>query len=71
VTVDLAQVHSTPQSNDVISTLVYSGQSQDVRDVIIDGQLVMRNRNVLTLNEAKVRSQAQEHSNRLVALLDS
>jgi 5-methylthioadenosine/S-adenosylhomocysteine deaminase len=71
VTVDLAQVHSTPQSNDVISTLVYSGQSQDVRDVIIDGQLVMRNRNVLTLNEAKVRTQAQQHSNRLVALLDS
>jgi 5-methylthioadenosine/S-adenosylhomocysteine deaminase len=70
VTVDLNQAHSTPQSADVVSTLVYSGQSQDVRDVIIDGQVVMRNRQVLTLNESRVRNAASAHSARLVSLLD-
>src|SRR5438094_1274644 len=42
IVVDLNQLHSSPQRDDVISTLVYSAQASDVRTTIIDGSVVMR-----------------------------
>lgn len=70
VTVELSQPHSTPTSDDVVSTLVYSGQSRDVRDVIVDGRVLMRERQVLTLDERRVLASASRHAARLVASLD-
>ncbi|MEW5738428.1 MAG: 5'-deoxyadenosine deaminase [Myxococcota bacterium] len=70
VTVDLAQPHAIPNSADVVSTLVYSGQSRDVRDVIVDGRVLMRERQVLTLDERRVLADASRHAARLVAALD-
>ncbi len=70
ITVDLSQVHSTPSSDDAVSTLVYSGQSRDVRDVVIDGQIVMRERRVHTVDEAAVIAAGRQHSSRLVSQLD-
>src|SRR5436309_1208374 len=43
IVVDLNQLHSSPKQ-DVISSLVYSAQPSDVRVTIIDGRVVMRNR---------------------------
>src|SRR6266536_6676411 len=47
IVVDLNRSHSTPVS-DVVSTLVYSAQASDVRTTVIDGQIVMRDRELLT-----------------------
>jgi len=59
IVVDLNNAHAVPV-NDVISTLVYSAQSSDVQTTIIDGELVMRDRKLLTLNEESVI----DHANR-------
>ena len=65
--VDLSDARSTPVADDVVSTLVYSGQSSDVRDVFIDGRQVMRNRQVLTLRGAEVMASATRHARRILA----
>ena len=60
IIVDLQKLHATPRPADIISTLVYSSQAADVRDTFIAGQAVMRERELLTLNEADVMLQAQK-----------
>lgn len=70
ITLDLSTAHATPNSADVVSTLVYSGQGHDVRDVVIDGQVVMRQRQVLTVDELAVLAAARVASARLMAKLD-
>jgi len=62
IVVDLAQPHSSPQRDDVISALVYSAESSDVRATIIDGRVVMRDGELLTLNEAKVIAEANREA---------
>jgi 5-methylthioadenosine/S-adenosylhomocysteine deaminase len=56
--VDLAALHSSPGENDPVSALVYSAQTSDVQHVIIDGQLVMNDRDLLTLDEGSVIEEA-------------
>lgn len=63
--VRLNGAHSTPGGDEVISQLVYAGQSQDVSDVMIDGRLVMRSREMLTLDESSVLAAAEKHAARL------
>src|SRR5712692_6324311 len=65
IVVDLARPHSSPQRDDVVSTLVYSAGSSDVRTTIIDGRVVMRNRELLTLNEADVIEEANREASAL------
>jgi 5-methylthioadenosine/S-adenosylhomocysteine deaminase len=66
IVVDLAQSHSSPQRDDVVSALVYSAQPADVRATIIDGRLVMRDGEVLTLNEADVIEEANREAGALI-----
>jgi 5-methylthioadenosine/S-adenosylhomocysteine deaminase len=51
ITVDLAQPHLTP-AFDLEAALVYSARGADVRDAIVDGQVVMRNRRLETIDES-------------------
>src|SRR6185369_4853877 len=53
IVVDLDRIHSTPPA-DVVSALVYSAQPEDVRTSIIDGRIVMRDRELLTMDEAGI-----------------
>src|ERR1041384_7277635 len=64
IVVDVSELHAAP-TGDVVSALVYSGQASDVRATIIDGQLVMRDRKLLTLKEPTVI----ENANREVIAL--
>src|SRR5438132_6302693 len=57
IVVDLDQLHSSPKQ-DVISSLVYSAQPSDVRVTIIDGRVVMRDGELLSLNEDSVMADA-------------
>lgn len=66
IVVDLNQLHSIP-SPDVVSALVYSAQAADVRTTIIDGRLVMRVRQLLTLNESSVIDEANREAIALAA----
>lgn len=49
--VDLDGFHQIPLYENIYSTLVYATKANDVRTVIIEGRLVMLNRNLLTLDE--------------------
>ena len=57
IVVDLNQLHSSPKQ-DVISSLVYSAQPSDVRVTIINGHVVMRNRELMTMDESLVIEEA-------------
>ena len=65
IVVNLNTLHSTPYS-DPISALVYSAQTSDVRSVIIDGKVVMRDRQLLTLDESAVLQEAKQERVELV-----
>src|SRR5712692_1998142 len=65
IVVNLAQAHSIPARDDVVSALVYSAGSSDVRTTIIDGRVVMRDGELLTLNEAAVIEAANREAGAL------
>jgi 5-methylthioadenosine/S-adenosylhomocysteine deaminase len=59
--INIDRLHTTPRP-DPVSTIVYSAEASDVEMVIIDGQIVMRNGELLTLNEKKVIAEARNQS---------
>jgi 5-methylthioadenosine/S-adenosylhomocysteine deaminase len=67
--INLNRLHTTPQS-DPVSTIVYAAEAGDVETVIIDGRIVMRDGELLTLNEQDVineaRSEARQIAQRIV-----
>lgn len=65
IIVNLNNLHCTP-TPDLLSTLIYSANSSDVETVIIDGQVVMRNRELLTMDEAEIIAQARQEYKALV-----
>ncbi|HJZ79444.1 MAG TPA: amidohydrolase family protein, partial [Pyrinomonadaceae bacterium] len=66
IVVDLDQTHSSPRP-DVVSALVYAAQANDVRTTIIDGQIIMRERQLLTLNETEMLAEANREATALAA----
>lgn len=64
VVLDLESPRLTPD-HDTISNMVYSATGSDVRHTICDGRILMRERNVLTLDESAVRARARESAERL------
>ncbi len=50
------QVHSIPDEN-IYAKLIYATQSEDVRHVMIDGRWVMRERQLLTIDEEQLLKQ--------------
>jgi len=59
IVVDLNRPHLQPVYN-VVSQLVYSAVGADVRDVVIDGRIVMQNRRLLTLDEERILAEARK-----------
>jgi 5-methylthioadenosine/S-adenosylhomocysteine deaminase len=55
--VRLDRLHTAPEA-DVVSSLVYAATASNVQSVIIDGREVMRDRTLLTLEEAEVIAEA-------------
>ncbi len=64
ILVELKQPHLTPlverPKSNLLSHLVYATSGRDVDTTIADGQVVMRQRNVLTVDEAKVLRKAEK-----------
>ncbi|MFW9870397.1 MAG: amidohydrolase family protein [Candidatus Thorarchaeota archaeon] len=65
ILVDLQGLSLTPASNPV-SNLVYSGSGYAVDTVLVNGQILMRERKLLTLDEGKVKAKAREHATELL-----
>ncbi|MEU2285074.1 amidohydrolase [Streptomyces sp. NPDC013178] len=66
VLVDLTGPHTQPV-HDLAATLVHSARSSDVRTTIVDGRILMRDRELLTLDVPAV---VRELGERMPALLD-
>lgn len=65
ILIDTDKPHFYPQ-HDLISHLVYAASGNDVDTVIIDGQILMEKRQMLTLDEEKVMAEAEKAASRLV-----
>lgn len=66
ITVDLATPHASPP-NMPIHRLVWFAQAADVRDVIVDGRVLMRGRVVSHLNEAAILAEAAAETEAMLA----
>jgi len=64
IVVALDRLHLTPRP-DIVSAVVYAAQATDVRTVVIDGQVVMRERELATVNEREVIAEANEQAKHL------
>jgi 5-methylthioadenosine/S-adenosylhomocysteine deaminase len=68
VIVDLDDLSQTPIYN-IYSHLVYATKADDVRTVIIEGRLIMRDRKLLTLDEQGIKARAREYRSRIIRSL--
>ncbi len=68
--VDLDAPHLTPV-HDPVSHLAYAAGGSDVRHTVCDGRVLMRDRNVLTLDPEAVRKRAVEAASDVVARAES
>jgi len=65
ILVNLHRPHLCP-GHDLFARLVYSAQSSDVETVLVDGEVLMKKRNLLTIDEEEVMDQAEKSAQRLV-----
>jgi 5-methylthioadenosine/S-adenosylhomocysteine deaminase len=65
VIVDFDGLHQTPFYN-VYSHLVYATKASDVRTVLINGKIVMRDRRLLTLNENVIKKDANLYREKII-----
>jgi len=70
VVVDFDDFNQTPFYN-IYSGLVYATKADDVRTVIIEGRMVMRDRRLLTLNEATIKVDARRYRERIIRSLSA
>lgn len=58
IVIKIGEAHTTPKPKDLVSSIIYSAQASDVQTVVIDGRVVMKDRELQTLNEATFISEA-------------
>jgi 5-methylthioadenosine/S-adenosylhomocysteine deaminase len=63
--VDFDNLNQTPFYN-VYSSLIYATKADDVRHVIIDGRVVMRDRRLLTLDENVIKKDANLYRQKII-----
>ena len=68
VIVDLDDLNQTPYYN-IYSDLVYATKAADVRTVIVEGRVIMRDRLLLTLNEETIKADARRYRERIIRSL--
>jgi 5-methylthioadenosine/S-adenosylhomocysteine deaminase len=58
ILINLERIHDQPV-NDIFSQLVHCAKASDVETVIVDGEIVMKQRQLLRLNEGQILEQAK------------
>jgi 5-methylthioadenosine/S-adenosylhomocysteine deaminase len=66
--VDLDDLNQTPSYN-IYSDLVYATKASEVRTVIVEGRVIMRDRRLLTLNEETIKADARRFRQRIIESL--
>jgi 5-methylthioadenosine/S-adenosylhomocysteine deaminase len=73
ILVDNASVHNSPrfrrEPQSIYAQLVYSTHATDVTDVMVNGKWLMRDRELLTLNENELIAKASGYAQRIDAFL--
>jgi 5-methylthioadenosine/S-adenosylhomocysteine deaminase len=64
ILVDVSGPHVQPLHS-ITASLVYATRASDVQTVIVDGKVIMRDRQLLTLNKSEIISQVNQAMNRL------
>ncbi len=70
ILVDTGAPHAMPMY-DVYSELVYALKASDVRTVVVAGKIVMKDRQMLTLDEKETLAKAQEYKDKIAASLSA
>ena len=65
VMLNLRALHSTPRTEDVVSTVVYSAVPGDVQSVLVDGRFLLRDGELVTLEESTVIDEANREAVKL------
>ncbi|GIK07712.1 hypothetical protein Aspvir_003379 [Aspergillus viridinutans] len=66
VAIDTRRIHLQPWFNP-ISAVVYTATGRDVDFVVVDGRMLVRNGELLTMDEAEIVREAQQRSREVVA----
>jgi len=73
ILVDISPVHNSPRfhrdPNSAYAQLVFASKSTDVTDVMVNGKWLMRDKSLLTLDEAALLKQARELATKIDAFL--
>ena len=73
ILVDLSPIHNSPSfrrsADNAYAQIVYAGKATDVSDVMINGRWVMRDRQLLTLNEQELLAHAADYAKKIDAFL--
>jgi 5-methylthioadenosine/S-adenosylhomocysteine deaminase len=73
ILVDLNPLHNSPSfrrsADNTYAQIVYAAKSTDVSDVMVNGKWLMRERQLLTLNEKELLAQAAELAKKMDAFL--
>jgi cytosine/adenosine deaminase-related metal-dependent hydrolase len=64
IVVDTLQPHLVPAGR-IVSAWIHNGQPSDIESVMVDGQFVMRNRKVLTMDEPSIIAEADKVGRRI------
>ena len=69
ILVDLSPLHNAPRfrrdPNGLYAQLVYAGKSTDVTDVMVNGQWLMRDQRLTTIDETNLLAQAAEYASKI------
>ena len=65
IALDLSGPHAQPDDADLISRIVYSARAADVRHVIVDGRIVVRDGSLKTADRSEIRRAANTEARRL------
>lgn len=73
--VELGKLHSAPRytysADAIYSHLVYGARAADVRDVLVDGRMLLRDRVLTTLDEVQILTQSQQIAEQINTFLAS
>ncbi|MBN1537001.1 MAG: amidohydrolase family protein [Anaerolineales bacterium] len=66
IILDISPLHNTPrfrrENHGLYAQIVYAAKSTDVTDVMVNGQWLMRDRQLTTINEAELLKQAENYA---------
>ncbi len=69
ILLDISGIHNSPSfgrdPNGIYAQIIYTSHANDVTDVMVNGKFIMRNKELLTLNEKDLLDGAQEYAKKI------